>query len=368
MTGQDMSRIAPRPGIMDIEPYQGGASSVEGLADVVKLSSNENPHGPGDAALEAYRRAGHGLHRYPSADHAALRAAIANVHGLDSERIVCGAGSDELLALLCHGYAGPGDEVIHTEHGFSLYPNLILGAGATPVRVPERERVVDVEEILRAAGGRTRMVFVTNPGNPTGTTVPAADLAELAERLPAHVLLVLDGAYTEFFEGYDGGAGLVERRGNVVMTRTFSKLYGLGGLRVGWAYGPAHVVDALNRLRPPFNLSGTQLAVAEAAVRDRAHVAKCLAENARMRRWMTGALREIGLAVDDSAANFVLVRFDDAALARDCDADLRKKGLIVRPAACYGFPEGLRITIGDEPACRRVVHAIRAFLGRDAKP
>ena len=359
-----MGKIKPQPGIMDIELYVGGASTVEGVRDVVKLSSNENPHGPGDAALEAYRRAGHGLHRYPSSDHWELRAAIAQAHGLDSERIVCGAGSDELLSYLCHGYAGPGDEVIYTEHGFSLYPNLALAAGATPVKVPERDRVVDVEEILKAAGARTRVVFVTNPGNPTGTTVPLSDLAHLAENLPGHVLLVLDGAYTEFWEGYDGGASLVEARDNVVMTRTFSKLYGLGGLRVGWAYGPGHVVDVLNRLRPPFNLSVTQLAVAKAALGDTKHVERCKAENARMRAWMANALREMELGVDDSQANFLLVRFADTRQAEGCDAHLQSKGLIVRRAAGYGFPEGLRITIGDEPACRRVVHAIREYLGQ----
>ncbi len=359
-----MTAIRPQPGILEIEPYIGGAATVDGVTEVVKLSSNENPYGPGDAALEAYRRAGHALHRYPPSDHAELRAAIAARHGLDAERIVCGAGSDELLSYLCQGYAGPGDEVIYTEHGFSLYPSLVLAAGATPVKVPEKNRVVDVEEILKAAGARTRVVFVTNPGNPTGTTVSLTELSYLAENLPEHVLLVLDGAYTEFWEGYDGGARLVEKRENVVMTRTFSKLYGLGGLRVGWAYGPAHVVDVLNRLRPPFNLSVTQLAVAKAALGDTKHVERCKAENARMRAWMANALREMELGVDDSQANFLLVRFADARQAEGCDAHLQSKGLIVRRAAGYGFPEGLRITIGDEPACRRVVHAIREYLGQ----
>lgn len=357
-----MISIKPQPGIMEIEPYIGGASHVEGMSEVVKLSSNENPLGPGDAAKAAYGRAGHALHRYPSSDHRALREAIGAAHGLDSERIMCGAGSDEILGYLCHAYAGPDDEVIYTEHGFSMYPISALAAGATPVKVAERERVVDVEEILKAANGKTRIVFLTNPGNPTGTRISDREVSHLAVNLPEHVLLVLDGAYVDYTEGWDGGARLVERRENVVMTRTFSKLYGLGGLRVGWAYGPAHVIDVLNRMRPPFNLSVVQLEVAQAAVGDEAHVARCRSENARMRDWLTGALRALGLGVDESHANYVLARFASPEQAEACNGHLQSQGLIVRQVANYGLPEALRITIGDEPACRRVAHAIGQFL------
>ncbi len=357
-----MTSIKPQPGIMDIELYVGGKSAVEGVSEVVKLSSNENPYGPGDAAIAAYGRAGHALHRYPGSDHAALRQAIGAAHGLDPERIMCGAGSDEIIGYLCHAYAGPGQEVIYTEHGFAMYPISALAAGATPVKVPERARVVDVDAILEAAGEDTRLVFIANPANPTGTFLPEREVNRLAAGLPEHVLLVLDGAYAEYVEGFDGGARLVARRDNVVMTRTFSKLYGLGGLRVGWAYGPAEVIGVLNRMRPPFNLSVPQLAVAEAAVMDLAHVEKCRAENARMRSWLTEALRALGLGVDDSAANFILVRFADAQTAQACDKYLQEQGLIVRAVANYGLPEALRITIGDEPACRRVAHAIGQFL------
>lgn len=216
---------------------------------MVKLSSNENPLGPSPAAVEAYRRAAYDLHRYPSSDHSALRTAIAEVLGLDAGRIICGAGSDEIIAFLCQAYAGPGTEVVHTEHGFAMYRISALAAGATPVEVPERERVTDVDAILAACTDATRLVFIANPNNPTGTMIGLAEIERLAEGLPPQALLVLDGAYAEYVEGYDGGAALVDRRDNVVMTRTFSKLYGLGGLRIGWGYGPAHVIDVLNRVR-----------------------------------------------------------------------------------------------------------------------
>jgi len=355
------SQIEPQPGVMDIALYQGGQSQLAGVANVVKLSSNENPFGPGDAAKNAYGKAVHDLHRYPSTDHAALRAAIADIHGLDADRIICGAGSDEVISFLCQAYAGPGSEVIHTEHGFSMYRISALAAGASPVEVRERERVVDVDAILGACNDRTRLVFIANPANPTGTMVGGNELARLAESIPPQAILVLDGAYAEYVGGFDGGAGLVTQRDNVVMTRTFSKLYGLGGLRIGWGYGPQGIIDVLNRVRGPFNLSAAQLATAEAAVRDREYAEKCRIENARLRSWLAEALTELGIPSDTSCANFILARFADPAEADACDAFLKKEGLIVRQVAGYKLPNCLRITIGDESSCRRVAHAVAAF-------
>jgi len=353
--------IRPQPGILDIALYEGGASHVAGVENAVKLSSNENPFGPSDAAREAFQRAVHTLHRYPSTDHAGLRTAIAEMHGLDADRVVCGVGSDEVIGLLCQAYAGPGDEVVHTEHGFLMYPIYARAAGATPVKVAERERTADVDAILAACNPKTRIVFLANPNNPTGTMIGAGEVQRLAEGLPDHALLVLDGAYAEYVEGYDGGAALVDARQNVVMTRTFSKIYGLGGLRVGWGYGPRHVIDVLNRIRGPFNLSTAQLETAEAAMRDRAHIDRCRAENARMRAWLAEALAEHGVPSDTSTANFVLARFADAAEAEACDAFLKAEGLIVRRVAGYGLPHCLRITVGDEASCRRVANAVGRF-------
>ncbi|MGY6633843.1 MAG: histidinol-phosphate transaminase [Alkalilacustris sp.] len=355
--------IRPQPGILDITLYQGGDSAIAGQREAIKLSSNENPLGPSDRAVEAFRRAGHTLHRYPSSTHADLRAAIGSVHGLDPDRVICGAGSDEIITFLCQAYAGPGEEVLHTEHGFLMYRISALAAGARPVSVPERQRTVDVEALLAACGPRTRLVFLANPANPTGTMLDADALRRLADGVPEQTLLVLDGAYAEYAEIPDGALRLATERPNVVVTRTFSKIYGLGGLRVGWGYGPGAVIDVLNRLRGPFNLSTAQQDAAEAAVLDREHTERCRLENARLRGWLAASLRDIGVACDDSHANFVLARFDGAAEAEACDAHLKQSGLIVRRVGSYGLPGCLRITVGDESACRRVVHAIAQFKG-----
>lgn len=351
----------PRKGILEIAAYKGGGSGAPGQSNTVKLSSNENPWGPPDSAREAMARVLHEVHRYPSGDHAALRHAIAEVAGLDADRIICGNGSGEVLGLIAQVYAGPGDEIIMTEHGFSMYPIYAHGVGATPVVVPEHDRVIDVDAILAAVTKRTRIVYVANPANPTGTMISHADMQRLAEGLPGHVVLVLDGAYAEFVDGYDGGASLVESHANVVMSRTFSKIYGLGGVRVGWAYASPQIIDALMRVRGPFNISVPALAAAEAAIRDTAFVDKIRADTVRLRDWLAGALMEQGVPSDHSMANFILARFGSADEANACEAYLRNEGLIVRKVAGYGLPECLRITIGDEPSCRRVAHAIGQF-------
>ena len=355
----------PQPGLMDIELYRGGQSTIDGVPDPVKLSSNENPHGPCPGAVEAFGLAARELHRYPPTDHLALRVAIGEAHGLAPERIICGAGSDEIIHFLCQCYAGPGDEALHTEHGFAMYRISALAAGAKPVAAPERDRTTDVDALLAVASARTRLAFVANPNNPTGTMIGVEELARLADGLPENAILVLDGAYAEFAEGYDGGAALAGERENVFMTRTFSKLYGLGGLRIGWGYGPQAIIDVLNRIRGPFNLSNAQLAAAEAAVRDRDHAKRCREENSRLRDRLRRTLVETGVRCDESYANFVLARFADEEEADACDAALKRAGIIVRRTGGYGLPNCLRITVGDEASCRLVERAVAAF--KDAR-
>jgi histidinol-phosphate aminotransferase len=352
-----MTRITPQPGIMEIDLYQGGASHLDGVGEVLKLSSNENPLGPTPAGLKAYQ--GYtDLHRYPNTDHYDLRAAIAQVHGLEAERIICGVGSDEVLQFVTQAFSGPGDEIIYTEHGFSMYPILARMAGATPVQVAERDRKVDVDAILAAVNDRTRIVLLTNPGNPTGTIIPTTELERLADALPEGVILVLDAAYLEYAEGCDGGVELARSRPNVLMTRTFSKIYGLGGLRIGWGYADQEMIDVMTRIRQPFNLSPGQLLAGEAAVRDQSWVRDCAKLNADQRARLIGALRQLGVACDESHTNFVLARFADEAEAIAADKALQADGILVRRVKGYGFAEGLRITVGDEAQTGRVIDTL----------
>ena len=362
-----MTQITPQPGIMDIALYVSGESALPGRGEVLKLSSNENPLGCSEAARAAYAAAAADLHRYPPTDHAALRRAIGAVHGLDPDRIICGVGSDEVLQFVTQAFAGVGDEVITTQHGFSMYPILARMVGATPVTVPEVHRRIDVDAILGAVTNRTRIVFIANPANPTGTMLTPDELGRLVDGLPPHVLLVHDGAYTEFAAGADGGAGLVDRHPNVIMTRTFSKIHGLGGLRIGWGYAAREIIDVLNRIRQPFNLSNAQMAAAEAAIRDTAFRDHCADLNARMRDRMRHALIQMGIGCDESFANFVLARFADPAEAEAADAALRADGILVRRVSGYGLPDALRITLGDEAGTTRVLDCLGRFMqGRRA--
>ncbi len=357
--------IVPQPGVLDIAPYVGGESEIPGANRVTKLSSNENPFGPSPRAIEAYREAAGSLAVYPDGGHARLRAAIAEVEGLEADRIICGAGSDEIIAFLCQAYAGPGDEVVHTEHGFGMYRISALAAGATPVEARETDRRTDVDALLAACSERTRLVFIANPNNPTGTMIGAAELSRLAEGLPPQALLVLDGAYAEYVRapGYDAGAALARARDNVVMTRTFSKIHGLASLRIGWGYGPEHVIDALNRVRGPFNLSGPALAAGEAAIRDRAWREDCALRNEVWRDWLAKKLSAAGIPTTPSETNFLLAEFG-ADRVEAADAFFKSRGLILRKVGGYKLPDHIRITVGDEDACRRVVEAAAAFQER----
>ena len=365
-----MSAPNPQAGIMEIAPYVGGESDIDGAATVIKLSSNESALGPSPAAVDAYAAIQADLHRYPDGGAVALRRAIGEINGIDPDRIVCGAGSDEIISLLCQAYAGPGDEVLYSEHGFLMYPISARAAGAEPVTAPESDLTADVDALLAAVTERTRILFLANPNNPTGTYLPAAEMARLRDGLRDDVLLVIDAAYAEYVErdDYEAGVQLVDAGDNVVMTRTFSKIYGLGGMRLGWAYGPTAVIDVLNRVRGPFNVGAAAQAAGTAAIRDVAFTGEVRAHNTRWLPWTRDQLSALGLSVTDSVGNFLLVCFDGLADhdAEAADAFLKRNGIIVRRMAGYGLPECLRITIGREEEMRAVVDALARFLGRNA--
>lgn len=357
---------APKRGIMEIEAYVPGASSVPGGREPVKLSSNENPLGPSAAAVEAFKAAAGTLSRYPDGSASGLRHAIARVHGLNPDRIVCGAGSDELLNLLAHAYLEPGDETIFTEHGFLVYRIVTLGCGAKPVVAPEKDLRTDVDAILARVTPRTKIVFIANPNNPTGTYLPFDEVRRLRQGLPDHVLLVLDAAYSEYVRrnDYEAGIELVATTGNTVMTRTFSKIHGLAALRLGWAYCPAAVADVLNRIRGPFNVSTPAIAAGIAALEDRGHVEKSVAHNEKWLAWMTAELEKLGLRVTPSVANFLLVHFPNeiGRNADAADAFLQSRAIIVRKMGSYGLPGALRVTIGTEAENRATLAALEAFM------
>lgn len=357
--------VPVRPGIMDIAPYVGGEAALPGVNRVVRLASNENPLGPSAKAIEAYQAVAGELHRYPDGGWHALRRAIGEVEGLDGDRIVCGAGSDELIGLLVRAYAGSGDEVLYSAHGFLMYALAAKACGATPVAAPEANLTTDVDALLMHCSPRTRIVFVANPNNPTGSYIAKAELQRLRDGLPTDVLLVIDAAYAEYAEtaDYSDGCFLVDGSDNCVMLRTFSKIHGLAALRLGWGYFPTAVAAVINRVRGPFNVGAAALAAGEAAIRDHNHLTVSRAHNRRWRDWFTAKGTEQGLTVYPSEGNFVLVRFPGgAAQAEAAIAALKTRGVLVRAMAGYGLPDCLRITIGTEEEMQATDAALAEFL------
>ena len=351
---------------MQIEAYVPGKSAAAGVAKIHKLSSNETPLGPSPRAVEAVRSADH-LELYPDGSATRLREAIGAKYGLDPGRIICGAGSDELLSLITHAYVGPGDEGIFSEHGFLIYRIAILAAGGVPVVAPEKDYRADVDAILARVTDRTRIVYLANPNNPTGTYLPFDEVKRLHAGLPPQVVLVLDAAYAEYVRrnDYEAGLELVATAENVVMTRTFSKIYGLANLRLGWMVAPAHMVDAVNRIRGPFNLNGPAMEAGIAAIQDDAHVASAVEHNEQWLAWLAREIGGLGLEVTPSVGNFLLVHFPKEAgkTAKEADAFLSSRGLILRRIDAYGLPDALRLTVGGEEANRLVVETLREFLG-----
>ncbi len=355
----------PRPGILEISPYVGGKAKAAGANRQIRLASNENPLGASPAAIAAYKAEADSLNRYPDGGAHAIREAIGKAEGLDPERLVCGAGSDELIQLLIRAYAGPGDEVLYSQHGFLVYPIATLAAGAKPVTAPETDLRADVDALLAGVNERTRMVFLANPNNPTGSYLPAKEVERLHAGLPDDVVLALDSAYAEYVDDpdYEAGAVLAGRTNNTVMLRTFSKIYGLAALRLGWCYGPPAIIDVLNRTRGPFNVTAAAQAAGVAAIQDREHVTRSLAHNAKQLAAFREAVLSLGLEAPPSVGNFLLVRFSDPVkTAKAAEAWLASSGILVRGMGAYGLGDCLRITIGLEEDMAAVVDSLRDFL------
>jgi histidinol-phosphate aminotransferase len=359
-------RPEPQPGIMELSPYVPGESELPGVKNPIKLSSNETPLGPSPKALAAYKAAAEELDRYPDGAATALRQAIAGKYGLDPERIVCGAGSDELIQLLAHAYIGAGDESVHSAHGFLIYKIATMSNGGRPISAPERNYCADVDAMLERVTPKTRIVFVANPNNPTGTYLPHDEVRRLHRGLPSSTLLVLDAAYGEYARrnDYEAGFELVATTENTVMLRTFSKVYGLAALRLGWGYCPAAVAQVLNRVRGPFNVSGPAIAAGVAALQDAGHIEAAVTHNEKWLPWVTAEIGKLGLEVTPSIGNFVLIHFPTVEKAVAADAHLKSRGIIVRRVAAYGLPACLRMTIGTESDNRAVIAALAELVDR----
>jgi histidinol-phosphate aminotransferase len=366
MTSHGIRKPQPRPEILAIDPYVPGRSRVPGRAKAHKLSSNESPLGPSPRAIEAVRALAGSLELYPDGASTALREAIGRRYGLDPSRIICGNGSDELLALLAHVFLHPGDEGLYSQYGFLTYPICIRAAGGVPIVAEESDRTASVDAMLAKVSARTKIVYLANPNNPTGTYIPFSEVKRLHEGLPPHTLLVIDAAYAEYVTRNDYAAGLelASTADNVVMTRTFSKIHGLAGLRVGWGYGSEHLIDALNRVRGPFNLNGAAQAAGVASLEDSVHIEGAIAHNAHWLPWLAGRIAELGIEVTPSVGNFLLLTFpkESGRTAEDADEFLSARGFILRAVAAYGLPDSLRLTVGGEEANIGVVSALAEFM------
>jgi histidinol-phosphate aminotransferase len=361
-----MSNPRPIEGILDIAPYVGGDAKAEGLAKIVKLSSNEAATGPSPKAITAFRDAAERLHRYPDGGSNEMRDALAEMYGLNADGIICGNGSDEIISYLTHAFCGPGDEVLYSEHGFLMYPLSALACGATPVKAAEENYTTSVDAMIAGVNERTKIVFIANPNNPTGTYLPESELRRLRAGIRDDVLLVIDCAYAEFVtrNDYSAGIEIVSSHENVVMTRTFSKIFGLAALRLGWAYCPVEIAQIFHRVRPPFNVNAVAQAAGVAALRDIAHTDWARDHNEQWLGWLTQEFRALGLEVIPSVGNFVTVKLGatDAGSAQDANAFLKERGILPRDVSAYGLNEFLRFTVGLEEENRAAMAAVQEFL------
>ena len=354
-----------KDGILDMPAYVGGRHSIDGVAETFKMSANENPLGASPLALAALQQPGDPS-LYPDGEAAQLRAALAELNGLKAEQIVCGNGSDEILHLLAQAYLQSGDEILHTQHAFLIYKLASRAAGAQPIEVAETDLTANVDALLAAVSEKTKIVFLANPNNPTGTMISADEVTRLNAGLPDDVLLLLDGAYAEYVDPavYPAGFDMVEAHDNVVVTRTFSKAYGLAALRLGWGYCPPAIADVLNRLRGPFNVNQLALQAGLEALKDQAHIADSRAHNHQWRDWLVQQIGGLGLTVRTTQANFILVSFDSPQTAAAAEEFMCAQGVIPRGLVAYGLPTSLRLSVGTEAGNRAAVAALQAFVVR----
>jgi len=352
----------PKPGILDIKPYIGGEGRVDSSIRLARLASNENALGCSPKAQQAYLKAAGDLQRYPDGSAAELRAALGKTYNLAPEKIICGSGSEELIALLVRAYAGPGDEVLYSQYGFLMYPLCAKSVGATPVAVPEIDFRTDIEGILKAVTPRTKMLLLANPNNPTGSYLSQGEMKYLLEKLPSHILVLLDSAYAEFVQekDYDDGKSLVDAHPNAVMLRTFSKIYGLAALRLGWGYCSEEIVGVVNRVRGAFNVNAPAQAAGIAALSDHEFLKKTIEMTVTGRKFLEEQLKALGVKTWPSVGNFLLAGF--GARAEEIRLGLKEKGVFIRQMGAYNLPQHLRITVGTAEDNNQLIDALKPLL------
>jgi len=362
-----VSVLEARPGVMRLAPYTQGKSTIEGVRNPIKLSSNESSQGPSPKALAAYQQAVTSLNRYPDGSQEDLRNAIAQVHNLDPQHIVCGNGSDELIQLMVRAFVGSADEALLSENGFIMSNIHCIAQGADLVIAPETDYRIDVDALLSRVTDKTRFCTIANPNNPTGTYINGDQLRRLHAGLPDNCLFLIDEAYAEYAtaDDYATGLALAEEFDNVVVTRTFSKIYGLPSLRIGWAYCSAGIVELVQRIRTPFNTNGVALTVAAAAVKDPQYIEGIRQHNAQWLTRISSALTALGIEVVPSQANFYLLRFSkhSGKSGSAAAAFLQSKGIIPRPAG--GSDQFLRITVGLDNENEAVLAALTEYMGEN---
>ena len=351
--------------IKKIEPYRTGKSAVDGLSSVIKLSSNENPFGTSIKASNAYRQASENLNRYPIGSSERLIDGISEIHNLNYKKIICGSGSDELIKLISYAFLNEGDEAVISEFGFIMYKISTLGAGATPVIAKETDYTTNIDSYIKAVTDKTKICFIANPNNPTGTYISKEEIIRLRNSIPQDIIIVIDSAYAEYIEqeDYCDGSDLVDNYNNIIMLRTFSKIYALAALRLGWAYASEEILDILNRIRPPFNVNLAAQAAGLAALYDRDFIQHCVKQNHDIKDFMTEALKHNGLKPIKSYGNFLLVKFDDdKKTAEKANDFLLGQGIITRPVGNYGINDCLRISVGNEEEVKTLIRTLANFM------
>ena len=353
------SKILSKREIENLKIYKGGKSSVEGKNNIIKLSSNENALEPSSNVYKIMNQKI--LHRYGEINGKTLRSQLAKLHSINADQIILGNGSNEILLMTALAFCHPGDEIVHSEYGFEMYPIISKIVGAVSKIAKVQDYKINIDSIIENISDSTKVVFIDNPNNPTGTYLNKNDLKELLIKIPKNIVVVIDGAYSEYVENedYDKGFELINKHENLIITRTFSKVYGLAGIRLGWCYTSPKIANILNKVKPPFNANVIALEMATEALNDVEHLKKTIKENSENRRWFENELKKLNIKCLISSSNFIFIECEQQSdMANRIYNLLLNNGIIVRQLNSYGLSNCLRITIGTKEQMEKTVKTL----------